>query len=151
MKVIFGAKSAAKTVCTAFTPPPRIVEKKKTKYMQWFSTRNLQIIFQWRSKIPSSSKTQDSLKKVDAKIFFKKTPKKMTPMPPNIHLFFQAKTHSWARRRFRKLFQNILGPIKLVLAKVSVWKNQKTQKIVQFLHIHASPRTRPMPPVAELL
>ena len=28
MKVIFGAKSAAKTVCTTFTPPPRIVEKK---------------------------------------------------------------------------------------------------------------------------
>ena len=28
MKVILGAKSGAKTVCTTFTPPPRIVEKK---------------------------------------------------------------------------------------------------------------------------
>jgi|OM-RGC.v1.036370587 hypothetical protein len=28
MIVMFGAESAAKTVCTTFTPPPRIVEKK---------------------------------------------------------------------------------------------------------------------------
>ena len=27
MKVMFGAKSAAKKVCTTFTPPSRIVEK----------------------------------------------------------------------------------------------------------------------------
>ena len=34
MKVIFGAKSAAKTVCTTFTPPPRIVEKKINKLQE---------------------------------------------------------------------------------------------------------------------
>ena len=31
MKVIFGAKSAAKTDCTTFTPPPRTVGKKMNK------------------------------------------------------------------------------------------------------------------------
>ena len=42
------------------------------------------------------------------------------------------------------------NPEKLVSAKVSVWKFQKTWKFAQFLHIHAGPRRRPMPRVLEL-
>ena len=41
IKVIFGFKSASKTQIESYTPPPRIVERKSSKYRQQLLMRNM--------------------------------------------------------------------------------------------------------------